>query len=114
MPFAAMTPVIVTHRFFGRSIADLVMDIQRIKTALLRAVLDNAYLANNPRVEVADQYANENTLDDLLVSRPGGIVRTKSPGGRRMLTSFSKSSRSWNTWTQRGNGAPASAKPGKD
>src|SRR5262249_22334959 len=31
IPFAAMTPVIVTHRFFGRSIADLVMDIQRIK-----------------------------------------------------------------------------------
>ena len=48
IPFAAMTPVIVTHRFFGRSIADLVMDIQRIKTALLRALLDNAYLANNP------------------------------------------------------------------
>src|SRR5262249_29679756 len=35
IPFAAMTPVIVTHRFFGRSIADLVLDIQRIKTALL-------------------------------------------------------------------------------
>src|SRR5262249_28745978 len=34
VPFAAMTPVIITHRFFGRSIADLVMDIQRIKTAL--------------------------------------------------------------------------------
>jgi hypothetical protein len=81
MPFAAMTPVIVTHRFFGRSIADLVMDIQRIKTALLRAMLDNAYLANNPRVEVAEQFAGPDTLDDLLVSRPGGIVRTKQPGG---------------------------------
>jgi hypothetical protein len=81
MPFAAMTPVIVTHRFFGRSIADLVMDIQRIKTALLRAMLDNAYLANNPRVEVAEQFTSAETLDDLLVSRPGGIVRTKQPGG---------------------------------
>jgi len=30
IPFAAMTPVIVTHRFFGRSVADLVMDIQRV------------------------------------------------------------------------------------
>jgi hypothetical protein len=79
--FAAMTPVIVTHRFFGRSIADLVMDIQRIKTALLRALLDNAYLANNPRVEVAETHASDTTLDDLLVSRPGGIVRTKTPGG---------------------------------
>ncbi len=81
IPFAAMTPVIVTHRFFGRSIADLVKDIQKIKSALLRAMLDNAYLANNPRVEVAEAFASENTLDDLLVSRQGGIVRTKQPGG---------------------------------
>lgn len=81
MPFAAMTPVIITHRFFGRSIADLVMDIQRIKTALLRAMLDNAYLANNPRTEVSESHASANTLDDLLISRPGGIVRTKMPGG---------------------------------
>src|SRR5499427_6704622 len=84
-PFAAMTPVIVTHRFFGRSIADLVMDIQRIKTALLRALLDNAYLANNPRTEVPESHATETTLDDLLVSRPGGIVRTKMPGGLSVI-----------------------------
>ena len=76
-----MTPIIMTHRFFGRSIADVVMEIQRIKTALLRAVLDNAYLANNARVEVAESHASENTLDDLLISRPGGIVRVKQPGG---------------------------------
>jgi hypothetical protein len=81
VPFAAMTPVIVSHRFFGRSIADLVMDIQRIKTALMRSILDNAYLAVNPRVEVSEAHATETTLDDLLVSRPGGIVRTKMPGG---------------------------------
>lgn len=81
MPFAAMTPVIVTHRFFGKSVADLVMDIQKIKTALLRQLLDNAYLANNNRTEIAESHAGPNTLDDLLVNRPGGIVRTKSPGG---------------------------------
>jgi hypothetical protein len=85
IPFAAMTPVIITHRFFGRSIADLVMDIQRIKTALLRALLDNAYLANNPRTEVPESHATETTLDDLLVSRPGGIVRTKMPGGLSVI-----------------------------
>jgi hypothetical protein len=85
IPFAAMTPVIITHRFFGRSIADLVMDIQRIKTALIRALLDNAYLANNPRTEVPESHATETTLDDLLVSRPGGIVRTKLPGGLSVI-----------------------------
>jgi hypothetical protein len=80
-PFAAMTPVIVTHRFFGRSIADLVMDIQRIKTALMRGMLNNLYLHNNPRVEVSQAHVTDQTLDDLLVSRPGGVVRTKTPGG---------------------------------
>lgn len=81
IPFASCTPIPVTHRFWGRSLADAVMDIQRIKTALLRGKLDNLYLHNNPRVEVAESFAGPNTLDDLLVSRPGGIVRTKQPGG---------------------------------
>lgn len=80
-PFAAASPIIMPHRFFGKSIADLVIDIQKIKTALVRGKLDNLYLHNNPRVEVAETFASENTLDDLLVSRPGGIVRTKQPGG---------------------------------
>jgi hypothetical protein len=77
--------VIITHRFYGRSIADLIVDIQRIKTALLRAMLDNAYLANNPRTEVSESHATDTTLDDLLVSRPGGIVRTKMPGGLSVI-----------------------------
>lgn len=78
-PFAAMTPVIVTHRFFGRSIADLVMDIQRVKTAILRGILDNVYLANNPRPEVFESGNTDTTIDDLLVSAPGRIIRTKGP-----------------------------------
>jgi hypothetical protein len=81
MPFAAATPIPISHRFFGRSIADLVIPIQKEKTALKRGLLDNLYLHNNPRVEVAESSAGPNTLDDLLVSRPGGIVRTKTPGG---------------------------------
>jgi hypothetical protein len=81
IPFAATTPVPQPHRFFGRSIADLVMPVQREKTALKRGALDNLYLHNNPRVEVSEANAGPNTLDDLLVSRPGGVVRTKTAGG---------------------------------
>jgi hypothetical protein len=122
IPFAAMTPVIVTHRFFGRSIADLVMDIQRIKTALLRSILDNAYLAVNPRVEVSEAHATETTLDDLLVSRPGGIVRTKQPGGINWQTvpaiageifpvlEYADATREWRTGVSRvGQGHDANA-----
>lgn len=81
IPFAAITPIPVPHRFFGRSIADLIMSVQREKTALKRGMLDNLYLHNNPRVEVAETNSGTNTLDDLLVSRAGGIVRTKTAGG---------------------------------
>jgi hypothetical protein len=80
-PFAAASPVPQPHRFFGRSIADLVMQIQREKTAMKRGALDNMYLHNNPRPEIAESHAGTNTIDDLLVSRHGAPIRTKQPGG---------------------------------
>ncbi len=80
-PFAAITPIPMPHRFFGRSIADVVMDIQRIKTVLLRGMLDNLYLQNNPWVEVPETHAGPSTMSDLITRRPSGIVRTKAPGG---------------------------------
>lgn len=85
VPFVAMTPYIMTHRFFGRSAADMVLDIQRIKTSILRALLDSMYLANNQRTEIAESHASRHTIDDLLTNRPGGIVRTKQPGGLQVM-----------------------------
>lgn len=122
IPFAAMTPIIMPHRFFGKSVADLVMDIMRIKTALYRALLDNAYLANNPRTEIAETFAGANTLDDLLTSRVGGIVRTKQPGGLNVLAvpsignhvlpliEYVDATREWRTGvTRQGQGIDANA-----
>lgn len=70
----ALCPVPLPHQHTGLSIADAVMDLQLIKTALLRGSLDNIYLANNGR-NVVDPDMIE--LDDMLVSRPGGVVRKK-------------------------------------
>lgn len=86
IPFAATTPVPIPHRFVGRSVADLVMPIQREKTAMKRGALDNLYLHNNPRVEVGEDKAGPSTIDDLLVSRPGGVVRTKTIGALNWQT----------------------------
>jgi hypothetical protein len=80
MPFAAITPVPMPHRFFGRSVADLVIDIMKIKTAMLRGALDNIYLSLRPRPVVAETLSGTNTIDDLLVHRAGAIVRVKQPG----------------------------------
>lgn len=85
MPFHSITPYPMPHRFFGRSVADLVIEVQRIKTHLLRQLLDNASLLNNQRIAVGSQGADENTLDDLLTNRPGGIVRMKDVGQLREI-----------------------------
>ena len=77
MPFATVAPILMPHKFYGMSIADLTMDLQRIKSALVRQMLDNTYLANNSRTAVNDTHVN---LDDLLTSRPGGVVRFKGEG----------------------------------
>lgn len=76
IPFVAITPVIMSHRFFGRSIADLVMDLQLIKSTLLRNILDNLYHINNQRTVVVDGEVN---IDDLLDGRIGGVVRASAP-----------------------------------
>jgi hypothetical protein len=76
VPFVSITPVPLPHRFFGLSIADLAMESQKTKTSILRAQLDNMYLQVNGRYFAVEGQVN---LDDLMTSRPGGIVRTKNP-----------------------------------
>jgi hypothetical protein len=75
-PFVSITPILVPHRFYGRSVSELVEDVQLVKSTIMRQLLDNMYLTNNNRVAVMDGQVN---LDDLLTNRPGGIVRTKQP-----------------------------------
>jgi hypothetical protein len=76
MPFISVTPIIMPHRFYGRSVSELVEDIQLIKSTVMRQMLDNMYLTNNNRIAVQD---GQVAMDDLLTNRPGGIVRTKQP-----------------------------------
>ncbi|MES2187963.1 MAG: hypothetical protein V4505_25655 [Pseudomonadota bacterium] len=77
VPFASICPVPMPHKFFGLSIADLGFEGQKTRTSILRASLDNMYLEANGRYFAVENQVN---LDDLLVSRPGGIVRVKAPG----------------------------------
>jgi len=88
IPFAAITPVIMTHRHIGKSAADLIMDLQLIKSTLMRQVLDNIYFTNSPRQAVLSnaQGVPQANLDDLLTVRPGGVVREYVPNAVRPLT----------------------------
>ena len=76
IPFVSMTPIIMPHRFYGRSVSELIEDIQLIKSTVMRQMLDNMYLTNNNRIAIQD---GQVAIDDLLTNRPGGIVRTKQP-----------------------------------
>ena len=76
VPLVSITPLKIPHKFFGMSVADLVMDLQLIKSTLMRNLMDNAYNQNFGRYAVLEGQAN---LDDLLTQRPGGVVRVKSP-----------------------------------
>ena len=79
---AALTPIVMPHRHIGVSYFDLIQDLARIKTTLMRGLLDNLYLANNGRT-AADR--NTTNIEDLLVSRPGGIVRTDGPPSNSLM-----------------------------
>lgn len=76
IPFCSVCPIPMPHKFFGHSLADRVVDIQKIKTTVTRQMLDNLYLSNNARMAVVDGQVN---LDDMLTVTPGGIVRVKNP-----------------------------------
>lgn len=73
-PFAALTPIPMPHKFFGMSVADQTIDIQLIKSTLIRGYLDNLYNSIAPQLKVI---AGQVNLDDLMNRKPGGIVRVK-------------------------------------
>tara|TARA_R110002020_G_scaffold261328_1_gene475658 strand:+ start:385 stop:2352 length:1968 start_codon:yes stop_codon:yes gene_type:complete len=83
VPFVSITPVKIPHKFFGLSMADLVMDLQLMKSTLMRNLMDNMYNQNFGRYAVLEGAAN---LDDLLTQRPGGVVRVKTPNAITPLT----------------------------
>ena len=80
VPVATFSPVLNTHQWDGQSLAEIVSDIQKLHTELIRQSLDNLKLTNNPRKNVLTD-ANGSplaNLDDLLDSRIGGIVRVRA------------------------------------
>ena len=76
LPFAMCVAIPMPFRFFGLSMYDLLADVQLMSTSIMRQTLDNMYMQNSARTIVVDGQAN---LDDLLTTRPGSIVRVKSP-----------------------------------
>lgn len=86
IPFAVFEVDPEPHAFYGRSIADLIFNDQDSATSILRGILDNVALTNNPRMEVLQDMVN---MDDVLNNEIGAIVRSRQLGSvQPMVTPF--------------------------
>ena len=76
IPFAMFACDPEPHVFFGSDIADLTKDIQRVKSAVLRGMLDSLSFALYPRTGVVEGMVN---IDDVLNPEVGSIIRMRQP-----------------------------------
>lgn len=84
IPFVDFCPDPEPHTFFGMSIADVVMDIQLIKSNILRNMLDSLAQSIHPRTAVVEGQVN---LEDVMNTEVGGVIRMRAPG---MVQPFSQ------------------------
>jgi len=72
--FALFSPDPTPHTVIGASASDWVLDIQKIKTNMMRANLDNLAESNNPRTVVNELNTN---IEDALNDEVGAVIRTR-------------------------------------
>ena len=77
VPFADFHVDPEPHAFYGRSLAELVMNDQDTTTSVLRGILDNVALTNTPRLEVNEDLVE---MDDVLNNEIGAIIRSEQIG----------------------------------
>ena len=83
VPFAVFCPDPEAHDFFGMSIADTVMDIQRIKSVVMRNTLDSLSMSIHPRIAVTEGMVN---IEDVMNTEVGAIIRQRQAGQVQPLT----------------------------
>jgi len=71
------------HTFFGNSLASMLTDDQDAATAILRGILDNVAMVNNPRIGVVQGQAE---MSDVLNNEIGAVVRLRSPNALQPIT----------------------------
>tara|TARA_R110002020_G_scaffold407105_1_gene617198 strand:+ start:3289 stop:5349 length:2061 start_codon:yes stop_codon:yes gene_type:complete len=77
IPFAVFSCDPEPHVFFGSDVADMTKDIQRVKSAVLRGMLDSLSFALYPRTGVVEGQVD---IDDVLNPEVGSIIRMRAPG----------------------------------
>ena len=77
VPFAFFCPDPEPHMMIGQSIADQTMDLQQIKSSIVRNTMDSLAQVIHPRTVVVEGQVN---LDDVMNNETGAIIRARAPG----------------------------------
>lgn len=76
-PFSLLAPDPTPHTIFGQSIADQTMDLQLIKSSILRNTLDSLAQSIHPRTVVIENQVN---MADVMNVETGAIIRARAAG----------------------------------
>ena len=82
LPFIVFNGYPEPHVWKGQSVADLLMDVQKIKSMVMRNMLDSLAKSIHPDTEVVEGQVN---TDDVLSNKVGKVIRTRAPGMIREL-----------------------------
>ena len=77
IPFVIFNGYPEPHMWRGHSVADLTMDVQLIKSSVLRNMLDSLAKSIHPDTWLVEGQVNR---DDVLSNKVGKVVRTRAPG----------------------------------
>lgn len=82
-PFSLLAPDPTPHTIFGQSIADQTMDLQLIKSSIMRNTLDSLAQSIHPRTVVVE---NQVHMPDVMNVETGAVIRARAPGAVQPLT----------------------------
>jgi hypothetical protein len=83
--FVGWSPIRVAHRAIGRSIADTLVDLQKVKTVVLRRALDSLSQSLMPRHVVNRQKVKEGGVDALLDAEVGDVIEVDGDVGQAIM-----------------------------
>ena len=82
-PFVHMTPYREPHDVIGSGLFDILRDVQKTKTQVVRGMLDSLSLSIFPRLSFID---GQCSVSDLMNVETGALIRMRSPDAVKPLT----------------------------
>lgn len=79
MPYLGWSPLMISHKAIGMSMADVTLDLQRTSSNLVRGAVDHLYRTNNPTRIANLSGSIIRNPKDLLANPPGLIIDSDNP-----------------------------------